>query len=260
MPAAPPHACVASAACCDSGAMPVPCVVRACRVCTASAPRGCYTQCYTECNFAVWRRGLQKASLHRCADGDRAQSRHIARRVALVVLAVVAEPPGVAVAPALDAATDEDRACVVAAGRDGDGAGVEVDGAQGCHLALRAALAVLAVVAELPVLVATPALDAATDEDRAGVVVAGRDGDGAGVEVDGAQSRHIALCVALVVIAVVAELPAATVAPALDVATEEDRAVVGPAGRDGDGAGVEVDGAQGCAISPSEPPLLSLLS
>ena len=36
MPAAPPHACVASAACCDSGAMPVPCVVRVCRVCTAS--------------------------------------------------------------------------------------------------------------------------------------------------------------------------------------------------------------------------------
>ena len=28
MPAAPPHTCVASAACCDSGAMPVPCVVR----------------------------------------------------------------------------------------------------------------------------------------------------------------------------------------------------------------------------------------
>ena len=49
-------------------------------------------------------------------------------------------------------------------------------------------------------MVATPpALDAATGEDRAGVFAADRDGDGAGVEVDDAQARHLACGVALVV-------------------------------------------------------------
>ena len=52
-----------------------------------------------------------------------------------------------------------------------------------------------------------PALDAAAVEDRAGVVDARRDGDGAGAEADGAQSGHLARRVALVVHAVVAELP-----------------------------------------------------
>ena len=37
-----------------------------------------------------------------------------------------------------------------------------------------------------------PALDAAAVEDRAGVVDARRDGDGAGAEADGAQARHLA--------------------------------------------------------------------
>ena len=52
-----------------------------------------------------------------------------------------------------------------------------------------------------------PALDAAAVEDRAGVVDARRDGDGAGAEADSAQSGHLARRVALVVHAVVAELP-----------------------------------------------------
>ena len=74
----------------------------------------------------------------------------IARRVALLVRAVVAEPPRPAVAPALDAATNEDRAGVLIAGRDGDGVGAEVDGAQAGHLARGVALVVRAVVAEPP--------------------------------------------------------------------------------------------------------------
>ena len=46
------------------------------------------------------------------------------------------------------------------------------------------ALFVRAVVAELPIPVAPPALDAAADEDRAGVREAGRDGNGASAKVD----------------------------------------------------------------------------
>ena len=89
-----------------------------------------------------------------------------------MVRAVVAEPPGAAVAPALDAAIVEDRAGVPPAGRDGDGAGAEVDGAQTGHLALIVAYVVLAVVAEPPAGAGAPALDAAA-EDRAGVPPAG---------------------------------------------------------------------------------------
>jgi hypothetical protein len=87
---------------------------------------------------------------------------------------VVAELPVVAPPPTLDAAAGEDRAGVPVAGRDGDDAGAEVDGAQAGHLARRVALAVRAVVAELPRVAQPPALDAAAGEDRAGVQAAGR--------------------------------------------------------------------------------------
>ena len=80
---------------------------------------------------------------------------------------------------------------MVRAGRDSDGAGAKVDRAQPCHLARLIALVVHAVIAELPVGAVAPALDAAAVEDRAGVPVAGRDGDGAGAEVDDAQAGHI---------------------------------------------------------------------
>ena len=157
------------------------------------------------------------------------------------MIAVVAELSVVAAAPALDAAAVEDRAGVLAAGCDGDGAGVEVDGAQARHIACLIAPGGIAVVAKPPRSAVAPALDAAAVEDRAGVALAGRDGNGAGAEVDDAQARHIVRLVSLVVPAVVAEPPVGAAAPALDVAANEDHAGVTMAGRDGDGAGVEVD-------------------
>ena len=117
---------------------------------------------------------LQRASIHRCAHANGAQALHLAGCSALVGLAVVAEPSVVAAPPALDATTDQGRAGLGEAGRDGDGAGAEVDGAQARHLTRRVALAVRAVVAEPPAAAVAPALDAAAVEDRAGVAVAGR--------------------------------------------------------------------------------------
>ena len=66
------------------------------------------------------------------------------------------------------------------AGSDSDGSSIKVNGAQIRHrmLARRVALVVGAVVTELPKPAAPPALDVATDYDRAGVRVAGSDGCG----------------------------------------------------------------------------------
>ena len=178
------------------------------------------------------------------AEVDGAQAGHLARLISLAVPAVVAELPDVVAPPALDATTDDDRTGMVAAGRDDDGAGAEVEGAQAGHLARRVALVVRAVVAEPPVGAVAPALDAAAVEDRTGVSPAGRDSNGAGAEVDGAEAGHLTCGVAPVVRAVVAEPPPGAAPPALDAAAVEDRAGVSPACRDSDGAGVEADGAQ----------------
>ena len=129
-----------------------------------------------------------------CVEEHGTQARHLARHVALVVGAVVAEPPPATLEsgttfketyvpqrnftptcpPALDVATVEKRAGMVIADRDCDGGCVKVHGAQARHLARCVALAVGAVVAELPVFVPPPALDTAIVEDRAGVHAAGR--------------------------------------------------------------------------------------
>ena len=79
-----------------------------------------------------------------------------------------------------------------ASDRDGDGGGAKRDGAQVSHLARCIAFVIGAVVAELPVAIHPPALDAAADEERAGVVPAGRDGDGRGAKIDGTQVSHLA--------------------------------------------------------------------
>jgi len=128
--------------------------------------------------------------------------------------------------------------------RDGDGGGAKVDGSQALHIARCVALIVDTVVAELPDVVKPPALDATTFEERAGVKPASRDSDGGGAKIDGTQVSHLARVVTLVVDAVVAETPALAEPPALDAAPLEERTVVGPAGRDGDGGGAEIDGAQ----------------
>ena len=63
---------------------------------------------------------------------------------------------------------------MLAAGRDGEGGGAKIDGGEASHLARRVALVVGAVVAELPVLVVPPALDATTGENHTGVPIAAR--------------------------------------------------------------------------------------
>ena len=68
----------------------------------------------------------------------------------------------------------------------------DADGVQARYLAYRVALAVCAVVAELPRAAQAPALDAAAVESSAGVAVAGRDGDGAGAESAWGRVRQVA--------------------------------------------------------------------
>ena len=91
------------------------------------------------------------------------------------------------------------------------------------------------------------------------MVLAGRDGDGARVEVNGAKARHLAGRVALVVSAVVAKLSLAAATPALDAAAVEDRAGVGTARAVMASALVPRFTVPRPAISPTAPPLSSEL-
>jgi len=99
-----------------------------------------------------------------------AQLSHLARVIALVIDAIVAELSVAAMPPAFDGGTLEHRTGVEPASRNGNSGRAKIHGAR-CI----AQLVVGAVVAELPVDAMPPALGAATFEEHAGMLAAGRD-------------------------------------------------------------------------------------
>jgi hypothetical protein len=157
---------------------------------------------------------------------------HLVGAVAAPVVVAEAEAAEGVPAPALDGATDQQRAGVEVAGRDrgDDRTGAEIDEGQGVAHLVRLIAAVLGVAeAELADGVVSPALELAAREHGAAVGLAGRDRGGrlTGAEVGERQAgAHLPGVVAARQRVAVTGLAALALAPALDPSAGQEGAVV----------------------------------
>jgi cytochrome b len=144
------------------------------------------------------------------------QTCHLARLVAFVVGAVIAELAKLIRTPAFDSTRDEEGATMHIASRDGGGLLTKIYSAQVRHVTGCAALAVGVIVSKLSCPVHSPALDSTRGEQGASVHGTSRDGGGGLAELHGSQARHLARLITFVVGAVIAELAKLIRTPALD--------------------------------------------